>query len=206
MSEGLERTLALLDVLPNERACALLLRHAERPDLPPELLGSEAALTLQGRADACRLGEVLVGRLASLATSPTLRCRQTADEIARGSRRTLTIADDFQLGGPGVFVIDEERAAALWHDWGHEQVFEHLLHGRGTAPGLADPALACERLVAHLDATLDRVGGVHVFVTHDSVLGPVLARRLDPAWGRPDYLDALAVWRDDDGLVLHHRR
>jgi broad specificity phosphatase PhoE len=216
LSEGLERSKALIAAVPRDRPVSLLLRHAARPEQPDQLPDSSVPLTEEGVADARALGRALAGRLRSVHTSPVLRCRRTALLLAQPGEAPVatvvpvmapTVLIDRQLGGPGVFVIDEPAAGQTWAREGHERVMTHLCQGTGEWPGLADPSRACQDLLRHLLDTGQRAAepGLLVFVTHDSLLAPVLTRWFAPepvAW--PGYLDAIALWRDGEAIVATH--
>lgn len=192
--------------VPLDRPVAVLLRHAERPPIPPDEAGSALELTATGSARARALGAALGMRLLSLRTSPIRRCVQTAEAMARGARQPLEPALDHTLGDPGVFVADPEAAWQNWVAWGNSGVMRRLASGQQPLVGMHDPDAAAGRLLRHLSDGLHQAPGLHAFVTHDAVLLPFVARlgarALEP---EPAWLEAAAVWRDARGLVLAWR-
>lgn len=200
------RTEQLVAELPCDRPVALLLRHAARPERPDWLPGPDTPLSATGEQQARALGRKLAGRDLLIHTSPVLRCRVTAAAVAEQSHAPPPI-DDVMLGGPGVFVIDEALAGMTWAQMGHARVLEHLCRGVGAWPGLADPVQASMALLRHVVSACDRKasGSLVLFVTHDSILGPTLYRwyaGAEVSW--PAYLDAAALWRDEDRLCLRY--
>lgn len=191
--EGLAR-------MPPERPVALLLRHAARPPIPSGELGDALALTPEGVLLARQLGERLGSRLVSLHTSPVERCVQTARLLREGSGSEPAFQLDSMLGAPGAFVSDARLSGETFHRLGPEAFVDHLVSGEGTLPGLAEPVTAARSLVEHLLTCSGNVPGLHVFVTHDSLLAPTIARvlhhpRLRAHW--PGFLEAAFFWHEE---------
>lgn len=193
---------------PTDRPVALLLRHAERPAITPGEHGTDLALTAHGRRTAELLGATLGPRILSLSTSPVRRCRQTAEAIRSGANLNLDITPDHLLGDPGVFVSDPDLAWTHWQTLGHEAVVKHLAHADQPLPGLASPDKAAHQLAQHMARSLaGSPPGLHVFVTHDAILYPTIARLLpapDPQW--PKFLESAALDRPITGLAFAYRR
>lgn len=197
-----------LPEVPADRGVALLLRHSVRP--PLDLSASDHALpiTVDGAALARELGAQLGPRLAALHTSPLVRCVQTAEQLLAGAGVACDITLDRLLGDPGVYVVDVRVAGEMWIERGHDAVMAYLAGGEGTPlPGLADPTEASRRLVGHMLAP-GRGPGLHVFVTHDSLVTTTVARMLGRGLGKADwplYLEGAFFWRDGRGIVVAYR-
>lgn len=192
--------------IPADRPVALLLRHAERPELPVGLPGDDVPLTPRGRREAQALGEALGARLSGLSTSPVRRCVETAEAIRDGAGLVAVARPDPMLGAPGAFVEDADLAWSTWLAWGHQAVIEALVGTRPTPPGFADPAPAARRLACHVVAELAGAPpGIRVFVTHDVVLGPLAAHLLGRARNRgtwPRFLQGAWLWSEGDRIAL----
>jgi broad specificity phosphatase PhoE len=156
-------------------AIVMLLRHAERPPIPAGAWGTELGITPAGRAAAIALGARLGPRLCALRASPLRRCVETAEAIREEARVDLPITADPLLGGPGAFVCDEVVAGETLQRMGLEAVLAHLMGGAGPLPGWHEPRAAAEGLARHV-LGLARGAGVHVSVTHDAVLAPLVSR------------------------------
>lgn len=196
-----------LSEMPTERHVALLLRHSVRPPFEPGDDGYALPLTAEGRALARDLGQRLGPRLATLHTSPLLRCVQTAEALREGAAVPCDVVPDRLLGDPGVYVIDDRLAKRTWLDLGHEAVMTHLVGGDGMLPGLADSADAARRLIRHM-LEPDRGAGLHVFVTHDSLVTATVARTLGRRLCKDDwpfYLEAAFFWREASGVGVAYR-
>ncbi|HVK71196.1 MAG TPA: histidine phosphatase family protein [Polyangium sp.] len=194
--------------LPDDRPVVLLLRHAERPAIPPGETGHALSLTERGARAAEALGEALGQRIRRLNTSPVPRCVETAAAIRRGAGILVDIVPDRWLGDPGPYVHEPSLAFQNWLDLGPEGVIEALAHGRKDLPGMHDPDAAARRLLGHLESLLDDEAGLHVVVTHDIVLVATIARLWAEPLDRtrwPGFLDAAALFREGDSLVLSYR-
>lgn len=194
---------------PDDRPVALLLRHAERPSIAPGEHGTDLSLTGSGRLSAELLGATLGGRILSISTSPVRRCHETAEALRRGANIEVDIVEDHLLGDPGVFVLDPELAWTHWKTIGHEAVIEHIAHADPPLPGLAPAHLAALRLARHMNLTLQKSpAGLHIFVTHDAILFPLVARLLTSPNGShqwPKYLESATVWIDTSIPVLAYQ-
>ena len=77
-------TLRRLYAIPGDADIALVIRHAEREEIPTGTFGYHVALTDQGIAAAEQLGEALSAkRTITTVSSPVPRCVQTAEAILR---------------------------------------------------------------------------------------------------------------------------
>lgn len=190
-------TLRMLEAAPLDRPVAVLLRHSARPPLPPGDEGFDIPITDDGVRIARELGARLGARLRSLRASPLLRCVQTAQCLAEGARASLAVHTDTLLGHPGVFVV-HDGAGRVWRQLGHDEVMAHLVGARDAElDGVADADAAARFLVQRMLS--ETTPGIHVFVTHDSLVTATAARLLGIAFDRsawPLYLDGAWFWRD----------
>ena len=194
--------------LPKDRPIAVLLRHSVRDDLPPGSAGYLLPITEAGTQLAKELGGMIGARLRSLHTSPLPRCVQTAEALNLGSDASLNIVHDRLLGDPGVYVIDGQRAQLNWDKLGHEGVMRHLVMSDEALPGMARPGPAAGFLVHHILTMVGDAPGLHLFVTHDSLVTATTARLLGQQLGRdawPWYLEGAFFWRDHDDLHIKYR-
>jgi len=200
--------LAHLERVARDRALVVLLRHSVRDHLPPGDAGDTLPITDIGRRLARELGERLRGRLRTLRTSPLVRCVQTAEALRDGAGADLSISADRLLGAPGVYVIDGRRAWVNWERLGNEGVMQHLANEVEALPGMARPDEAARFLVHHMLAVAAEEPGIHVFVTHDSLVAATAARLLGRPLGlddQPRYLEGAFFWRDGADLCTGYR-
>lgn len=198
----------LLERAPRDRAVVLFLRHSVRGELPIGEPGDLVPITEVGHRLALELGELLRGRLQTLQTSPILRCVQTAQALAEGAGFTPPVVANRMFGAPGVYVLDGQRAWDNWVRLGHEGVMQHLIDGTHALPGMARPDEAARLLVLSMLAEADDSPGLHVFVTHDSLVAATAARLLGKRLGPVDwpwYLEGAFFWRTSDGVHTAYR-
>ena len=193
---------------PRDGPVVVLLRHSVRDDLPPGDAGYTLPITEEGQRLARELGERLRGRLRTLHASPLPRCVQTAEAIRDGACAELAVVADRLLGDPGVYVIDDQGAWANWRRLGHPGVMQHLVGETNALPGMARPDEAARYLVHRMLAVADKEPGIHVFVTHDSLVTATAARTLGRPLGVGDwpwYLEGAFFWRDGNGVSTGYR-
>lgn len=207
-SDDLAVMVAQLAVVPADRPLALLLRHANREDGFSGLVSNEMPINDLGRQRTHALGKLLSGRLRSIHTSPVRRCRETAEVLKATAGGEAPVYEDFTLGGPGVFVVDEQAAAANWEVLGVSGVIHALVAGDPCLPGMAKPDDAAQALVGHMLARSEGENGIHVFVTHDYLVTATVARVLgqvveEEHWA--NYLEGAFFWREKDAIAVCYR-
>ena len=193
---------------PTDRAVAVLLRHSVRDELPPGDAAYVLPITEVGRDLARKLGERLGARLKSLHTSPLVRCVQTAEELARGAGRELPVTPNRLLGDPGAFVMDGARAWPNWERLGHAGVMKHLVSEAQALPGMARPTEAARFLVQSMLAACRGEPGVHIFVTHDSLVTATVARMSGRELKEKDWpwcLEGAFFWEEGDSVHMVYR-
>jgi hypothetical protein len=177
----------------------LLVRHAERGDIPEGSDGDEVPLTARGRSDASdfgrRLGIALDGKGPGLAgaSSPIGRCRETARLALEGalSRERVRPSKDFLMS----YVRDEAAAAAALRADGYEKALYEFI-GRGSYPGFLGLDEGSRGLLGSLREAAR--GRSLVCVSHDVVILPFLAffcpgdiERLEGDW--VGYLEGVLI-------------
>ncbi|MFO8082590.1 MAG: calcium-binding protein [Armatimonadota bacterium] len=201
-------TLSWLDEVPTDAPVAVLLRHSVRGPLPPGEAGNAVRITGIGESLASQLGQIMGNRLCSLHANPVLRCVQTAEAIRHGAGADLRVGRDRYLGDPGIYVVDGKRAWANWQKLDHEGVMEHLVSQDNALPGMADPDPAARFLVQHMLASAGDRPGLHVHVTHDSIVTATAARLLGESLGKdawPWYMEGAFFWHDGGRVAVAYK-
>ena len=200
--------LRFLDHVPKDRPVIMLMRHSVRGPLPSGEAGNSVPITEEGWRLGRELGAMLGGRLKTLHTSPIPRCVQTAEALRAGAGTALPIISDRLLGDPGVFVLDGRRAWENWQTLGHEGVVEHLVSKDEPLPGMARPGEAARFLLHHMLAVGGEVPGIHVFVTHDSLVTATAARLARIPFSQEDwprYLEGAFFWISGERICVGYR-
>lgn len=201
-TDGVTRTLALLDRVPDGAAVAIVLRHAEREEITPGNFGNYVSLTQRGLQCAQRLGAGLSSRRVGIVrSSPLPRCMQTADAIIAGAGWKASAVPERLLGDPGPFVVEPERAGQLFLDIGIEEIVRRQLAEGEPSSGMRSTSSGVDLVLQELTAALSRPDSISVFVTHDAVLAVLVGYLYGlpvESFCWPGYLDALVAWPDSD--------
>jgi Histidine phosphatase superfamily (branch 1) len=185
---GLRASLALV---PPGAPFALLIRHADREEFRPGELGDHIELTAIGEERSRALAKH--GAIESCPalwgeSSPLPRCMSTARHIG------VSAASNPLLGKPGAFVTDAERAGEAFLRLGTGAVVRGHLAGEGW-PFMRSPEEGARLLLADIAARLAARRGAGLFISHDSVVMPVIAwvagERFEDTWLAP--LDGIVV-------------
>ena len=194
-----------LSSIPAHADVSLILRHAEREDIPPGTFGVNVPLTSSGVASAERLGATLSGMRpqAKAIASPVPRCESTARAILRGGDWPEEVVQDWRLGEPGPFVVDEEISGALFLQIGILEIVRRQLSHVEPPTGMRATSEGVDLLLGLTATDLRSCGRLSIYVTHDAILAALVAHlyRLpvdDIGW--PGYLDGLLLWRCRDRL------
>ena len=194
-----------LDGVPAEADAALILRHAEREDIPPGTFGVDVPLTAYGVESAERLGAMLSGLRpqAGVTASAVPRCVSTGRAILRGGGWSEGVALDWRLGDPGPFVVDEEVSGARFLEIGILEIVRHQLTHVEPPAGMRETSEGVDLLLGLTANGQRSCGRLNIYVTHDAILAVLVAYlyRLsvdEIRW--PDYLDALLLWRCEERL------
>ena len=198
-----------LTQVPPGADVALLVRHAEREEIPTGTFGEDVQLTSRGLAEAEHLGRVLASwQWEGVVSSPLLRCRDTAAGMCRGAGWSGNIVVDRRLGDPGVFIVDPETAGPFFLSHGIQEIVRRQLHGSVPPPGMRSTEEGVKLILDLVAGRLASGGRLAIYVTHDALLAVLVARlfrlRHDAVpW--PDYLDGLLLWRTGTRLLFSWR-
>ena len=193
-----------LSLVPPEADVSLVLRHAEREEIPAGTFGDDVPLTANGVAASKGLGSLLSGReLSAFRSSPLARCVNTAKAMARGAGWAVEAVPDHLLGDHGAFVIDPSVCGPLLLEIGIRELVRRQLDDGLPPPGMRPTADGVKLLLGMAAGGLGRDGLLRVHVTHDSILAVLVGRLFglgvdDFRW--PGYLDGLLLWRQDGRL------
>ncbi len=190
--------LTRLAAVPEGVDVSLVIRHAEREDIPAGTFGHEVNLTAQGTRAAEELGAALSGdRALTLLSSPVPRCTQTAQAMLRGAGSSSEIHTDRRLGSPGAFIVDPEIAGPLFLELPILKVARLQLQDDTPLPGMRPTKEGAAILLDLVTKNLGGTGRLDVFVTHGVILavlvGSILGVTIEEA-GWPDFLEGLLLW------------
>lgn len=189
----------------------LLIRHAERPDIPANSVGNEVLLTDKGKADTRNFARIISDPVISIQSSPIGRCLQTAEIIAEvvGFPKSH-IEDNSDLGDPGYIIEDGRKAWKHWQRKGASAVNNYLLTGGDKWSGFNDLDQATARFLETIEYQFSmKPNGLHVWITHDTILAAFASRVLDSSltmeqW--PGFLDYISIEQQDGEMVFKYCR
>ncbi|MEQ3637670.1 MAG: histidine phosphatase family protein [Thalassolituus sp.] len=187
----------------------LLIRHAERPEMPESSVGNEVLLTEKGKADTRIFAQRISDPVISIQSSPIERCKQTAEIIADVvSFQRENIISNRDLGDPGFIIKDGAVAWSHWQDKGHQRVNEHLLSGSEQWTGFEDLDHAVTVFDSSIRKQLSLLGeGMHVWVTHDTILATYASRIMPNSLGSnqwPKYLSFISVEYKNGDFIYNY--
>lgn len=207
---GVSWIAAQLGAIPAQADVALMLRHAEREEIPPGTFGLDVPLTAHGVASAEQLGAMLSDQKQRLevTASPVPRCVATAQALLRGGGWPEEVALDWRLGDPGPFVVDEEVGGAWFLEIGLLETVKRQLTQAEPPAGMRATAEGVDLLLRLAANDLNYQGHLNIYVTHDGVLAVLVAYlyglTIDEV-GWPGYLDGLLLWRCGERLHFSWR-
>lgn len=213
MTEGIETIvppslICNLANAPADRPVMLLLRHSARGPLPVGEAGNDVRITKAGKHHAEEFGRRLGVQIRSLQSSPVPRCIQTANALREGANPNLDITMSQLLGDPGVYVLDGDLAWSNWERLGHEEVMRRLVSEDEPLPGMAQPDEAAQLLLSHMLKSAGDSCGLHLFVTHDSVITATVSRLQGSPHGPSDwpfFLEGALFWQSEEGVHVGYR-
>lgn len=185
---------------------ALLVRHAERPEIPAGSFGHDLRITERGHRDAMAFGARLGTTLGRVVASSVPRCMQTGEAMLKGAGRNGVVVPDRRLGDPGIWIADEALAGESFLDGGSPAVVRRQL--RGGVPGMHSLPAGTAAMLDCFFVPPSLPGKVDVFISHDAVMAPLLGHLLgtadfDQIW--PSFLEGAWFVRVADGLSLRWR-
>ena len=209
VSDPVGSILERLTTVPRDVDASLVVRHAEREEIPEGTFGFGVSLTAQGVRAAERLGAALSDRRTiNAVSSPVPRCVQTARAILRGAGLSSEVATERRLGDPGAFVLDPEISGPLFLELPIPEIARRQLQDTAPLPGMRPTAGGVKVLLGLIAGSLTEKSLLHVYVTHDIVLAVLVARifRLPlEEIGWPGYLEGLLLWRSVSGVSASWR-
>ena len=160
----------------------ILIRHAERAELPNTDVGFTMPLTEYGYTSSCQFGLTLNSNVGLIHTSPLIRCIQTAEQIARSNSYSIdNIKHSELLGDPGFFIDDGKLAWEHWKEKGHDKVNQFLLAGKERWSGFKNLNSAANQMKAKIRECLCGLKDkeIAVWVTHDTILAAFATQVLE---------------------------
>jgi broad specificity phosphatase PhoE len=148
---------------------ALLIRHADRDDIPEGSFGNEVLLNQIGKINAFNYGEKLQKQqITKIYSSPVRRCVQTAEFISKGYGKNMEIIETVALGAPGLHINDEKVAGAFYLEHGFDVMYESFKNGNAI-PGMATLKSLNQNMNDFIHKHTNE-NETTIFITHDMLI------------------------------------
>jgi broad specificity phosphatase PhoE len=148
---------------------SLLLRHADRDDIPQGSFGNEILLNEKGKQNAQSFGEKLAERkINRIFTSPVGRCVQTAEFITKGYGSSIEIIETNALGAPGLHIKDEKIAGEFLLQHGMDEMYKRFIQSE-KIPGIPNINELNKRITNFINKNTNE-NGTTIFITHDMLI------------------------------------
>jgi broad specificity phosphatase PhoE len=152
----------------NEKV-SLLLRHADRDDIPQGSFGNEVLLNEKGKHNARSFGEKFAERkIHRIFTSPIGRCVQTAEYMSKGYGRSIEIIETTALGAPGLHINDEIIAGKFLLQHGFNEMYRRFTQ-KENIPGIPNINELNNRIRNFINESSTE-NGTTIFITHDMLI------------------------------------
>lgn len=148
---------------------SLLLRHADRDDIPQGSFGNEVLLNEKGKQNARSFGEKLAeSKINRIFTSPIGRCVQTAEFMTIGYGRSIEIIEKTALGAPGLHIEDEIIAGEFLLQYGFDEMYKRFTQNENI-PGIPNIIELNNRITNFINENSTE-NGTTIFITHDMLI------------------------------------
>ncbi len=148
----------------------LLIRHAEKS------LTGKQNLTSKGIDDALNYGKKLKQQgvyFDEIISSPVKRCMQTAEKIIEGLESRINIQKSHLLGEPGMFIINDKKAAKVFDKFTVCEVINMILKKKELL-GFLQINEACKPMIDEIQIKIALNKSV-LYISHDVIIMPFIA-------------------------------
>jgi broad specificity phosphatase PhoE len=153
----------------DEHRLSLLIRHADRDQIPEGSFGNEVLLNETGKENSLKFGESLSElKVNRIFTSPVGRCVQTSEQISKGYGKSIEIIETTALGNPGIPIFDDKLAGEYYLQHGGIGMYQHFTEGKNISG-----VLPIEEMKISMTNFIDKnttKNGLTLFVSHDMII------------------------------------
>ncbi len=184
-------------LIPPGSSCAILVRHAERPQFRVRRLGNNVPITAGGASASVKFGaEPGIRSITGAYSSPVLRCVQTADKILEGARLNhVKVTTRSTLGEPGSYIKNRWAAGRHFLLRDAPGVIEEYI-ARGKLDGFLPLKEGSTALLSSILHDLSDKNSRNLYVSHDAVIAPFIYYYTGEKFGRDHWLNFL------DGVII----
>lgn len=155
--------------MKGNKKISLLLRHADRDEIPQGSFGNEIVLNEKGKQNAQSFGKKLSeSKINRIFTSPVERCVQTAEFMTKGYGRSIEIIETTALGAPGLHITDEKIAGEFYLQYGFDEMYKRFIQDK-EIPGIPNINELNNRITKFITKNTT-TNGTTIFITHDMLI------------------------------------
>lgn len=148
---------------------ALIIRHADREQIPKGSFGNEILLNEIGMNNSILFGKDLKQhKINCIYTSPVVRCVQTAHYLKEGYEKELPFHTTKALGDPGLHITDDKLAGEFFLKHTFDEMYRRFMLGEAI-PGVPS-AQDFEQKMTEFIKQNTVENGLTIFITHDSLI------------------------------------
>jgi broad specificity phosphatase PhoE len=153
----------------DEHRLSLLIRHADRDQIPEGSFGNEVLLNEMGIYNSLKFGESLAElKVNRIFTSPVGRCVQTSEQISKGYGKSIEIIETTALGDPGIPIFDDKLAGEYYLQHGGFGMYRHFTEGKKISGILPIEEIKITMTDFISKNTTEK--GITLFVSHDMII------------------------------------
>lgn len=148
---------------------ALIIRHADREQIPAGSFGNEILLNEKGINNSINFGRDLKQhKINCIYTSPVERCIQTGQYLKEGYEMELPSHTTKALGDPGLHIADDKLAGEFFLKHTFDEMYRRFMLGEAI-PGVPSAKDFEQKMTAFIkENTVEN--GLTIFITHDSLI------------------------------------
>ena len=159
----------ILNHYSNDQRLSLVIRHADRDEIPHGSFGNEVFLNEKGKENSLKFGEGLSEfKINRIFTSPIERCVQTAEEIVKGYGKNIEIIKTKALGNPGLHIYDDKLAGEYFLQNGGFEMYQHFTEGK-----IISGVYSIEEMKLSMTNFINEnttENGLTLFISHDMII------------------------------------
>ncbi|MBN2533607.1 MAG: histidine phosphatase family protein [Spirochaetales bacterium] len=196
----------------NSKVQLLFIRHAERHIITRLEKHREVSLTKKGEHDSFLFGKKIkeYNKKAVIFHSPVKRCIQTAEHIFKGiNDKNSTLRGVQSVLGGDHYSKNPKEISSYFNKYGNRKFLRRWFNS-----GLPDGFIMPHKDVARMEMNLileqlDTYEGLIINITHDWNILVLLEYYFGLPFeeaGMPNYLDGIAVYKENDDLSFIYKK
>ncbi len=199
----------VLQLIPQNVAVAVLMRHADRYKIKPQTHGVDVLLTKKGKKRALDMGYLLGDRVGFIAHSPVERCLQTAKQISKKNNLSPQEWLDLRCDA---YLSNYELALSTLSRFKDPSFFDDFVSKMSQSGKnipydyFKPPLIAAKELIDKMFSTVK--DKFCIAITHDwlvNVTASYATKTVTTKENYAGYLDSLWVWKNNEQTFFYYK-